>query len=544
MLDDHSVMFAQEPTCSSTSPCRNSLSYCNLDAQVCLGAPSTSTINVSLHELPAAWRRGSNHGGRACVDAASRLRDLSTASQQWHRLRSRKFDRPAAREDLLDGRRRRAAAAGDRSCWGCWVPKYEAFAPGIPRARPHAQQPCCSGRGDCVLGLCVCHSGAYGIDCAHGHAHGHTQPPPPARRGLAIYVYDLPAEIGSVSLKVPRYGHQGSLYWAEKVFVDALLRDTAVRTLDPNLADLFYIPLWSVELGSNTGCARGHVDIVSRYVAQTYPFWNRTAGADHVLFLPGDKGACGVGPTNLIIISHWGLLGPWSTMEAAASKRYWSSVGQDAHALSKRLRSGQVCHAPHKDIVVPPFHMLNGALRTPPPNPNRRVSYTLAHAGGVWSWKNVGTRQPGYSQGVRQALWAQFNGSAHQELGLPMLLTTARIDESDWLNSALCLAPSGEGFGQRVSKFALLGCVPLIAQVLPLLASRSPDCTSLLPLAYLIAPPSLPLRPVLYPSPIVSNRLPPSPTVSHRLPPSPTFSHLLPPSPTFSHLLPPSPTFL
>ena len=48
----------------------------------------------------------------------------------------------------------------------------------------------------------------------------------------------------------------------------------------------------------------------AEYVRSALPFWNASGGADHVVLITGDKGACGLGPTEVIVLSHWGLVGP------------------------------------------------------------------------------------------------------------------------------------------------------------------------------------------------------------------------------------------
>ena len=40
-----------------------------------------------------------------------------------------------------------------RGCWGC--------------VHNDSDTHCCSGRGDCRMGLCMCRDGAFGMDCAH-----------------------------------------------------------------------------------------------------------------------------------------------------------------------------------------------------------------------------------------------------------------------------------------------------------------------------------------------------------------------------------------
>ena len=104
-----------------------------------------------------------------------------------------------------------------KGCWGC--------------VHNDTDQHCCSGRGDCRVGLCVCRDGAFGMDCAHEAEAEATQAPPKrggrpphGRRGrplaaveaaaipqgLRIYVHEMPFEFGqtwlaSVALARLRY---------------------------------------------------------------------------------------------------------------------------------------------------------------------------------------------------------------------------------------------------------------------------------------------------------------------------------------------------
>ena len=104
-----------------------------------------------------------------------------------------------------------------QGCWGC--------------VHNDTDQHCCSGRGDCRVGLCMCRDGAFGMDCAHEAEAEATQAPPKrggrpphGRRGrplaaveaaaipqgLRIYVHEMPFEFGqtwlaSVALARLRY---------------------------------------------------------------------------------------------------------------------------------------------------------------------------------------------------------------------------------------------------------------------------------------------------------------------------------------------------
>eukprot|EP00966_Prymnesium_polylepis_P315700 7294505-Prymnesium_polylepis.1 len=102
-----------------------------------------------------------------------------------------------------------------------------------------------AAKGSCIYGLCVCSGGAFGIDCAHptptigpdARVDSRTQ------RDLAIYVYEVPPEL----TLVPMASKAGEdvMYTAERMFVHTLLSDRTVRTLDPEAADLFLVPLFS-----------------------------------------------------------------------------------------------------------------------------------------------------------------------------------------------------------------------------------------------------------------------------------------------------------
>ncbi len=48
-----------------------------------------------------------------------------------------------------------------------------------------------------------------------------------------------------------------------------------------------------------------------RWLAQAHPYWNRSAGADHVWLFSHDEGACWAPTevaTNSIILTHWGRM--------------------------------------------------------------------------------------------------------------------------------------------------------------------------------------------------------------------------------------------
>lgn len=208
--------------------------------------------------------------------------------------------------------------------------------------------------------------------------------------------------------------------------------------------------------------------------------------ARQVIWLTGDRGACGLGPTGAaaepIFVSHWGLLGPWAdaraialrgsdaspvlrdavlrerpgaaSVEAAATKPAnmleeaaaaplssprdatlapaleaeapAMGAGSSAGGRRTHFESKGWCHAPHKDIIVPPFILApalgwEAAWRQADlshhPRPLFNVTYQLVHSGGICGWRNGCSGRPLYTQrpspyslGIRQRLFDAWGG--------------------------------------------------------------------------------------------------------------------------------------
>ena len=127
---------------------------------------------------------------------------------------------------------------------------------------------------------------------------------------------------------------------------------------------------------------------------------------------------------------------------------------------------GEWCHAPHKDVVVPPYGDVQ-FVDARNEEQDGAIEYALLHVGGIWGAGNHGARRlTFYSQGMRQAIYMRFG----DERGLPYNFWIQNRSMRSGLlahktkHSKFCLAPSGHGWGMRTGKNAVLGCVPLIAQ--------------------------------------------------------------------------------
>ena len=337
-------------------------------------------------------------------------------------------------------------------------------------------------------GLCACSAGFSGIDCAHHE--------PPRRRsattrrrphGLAVYVYDLPSDLGLAAFAFNAYRNAGgeTIYLAEWHFLEALLGDGSVRVSDPEQADLFFVPTFTAQgVSSNFFCPKGQIELVASHLRAHSPYWQRSSGRDHVFFVTGDKGACGLPPAvgaRAIFITHFGLLGPYSAMpRASATTRNLHS----SKAVVSEMDSAQWCHAPHKDIVAPPLVPRQPASTEPPTDAfvTRPYKYLLVHAGGIYGPQGVSHSRKSwqssrYSQGMRQELFERYP-RAHPH---GIYISERRVPDSTFLESKTCLAPTGEGWGVRLIKSVISGCVPLVAQPWMEQAYARPESSRILP---------------------------------------------------------------
>ncbi|RZC77024.1 hypothetical protein C5167_001184 [Papaver somniferum] len=113
--------------------------------------------------------------------------------------------------------------------------------------------------------------------------------------GLKIYIYDLPSKYSTDWLSNKRCSNH---LFASEVAIHRALMGSDVRTLNPNEADFFFVPVY-VSCNFSTvngfpalGHARPLLASAIQLISNEMPFWNRSQGSDHVFVASHDFGAC------------------------------------------------------------------------------------------------------------------------------------------------------------------------------------------------------------------------------------------------------------
>lgn len=103
-------------------------------------------------------------------------------------------------------------------------------------------------------------------------------------KSLKIYIYPHKKDDPFANVLLPMRSEPGGNYASESYFKKSLFNSHFV-TNDPSKADLFYLPFSIASLRHDKRVGAGGIpDFIKNYIhniSRSYPFWNRTGGADH-----------------------------------------------------------------------------------------------------------------------------------------------------------------------------------------------------------------------------------------------------------------------
>ncbi len=332
----------------------------------------------------------------------------------------------------------------------------------------------------------------------------------------AIFVYELPIEF-NVQLWTTKskdedcalraYVEGNATQWKQHAFgMEVALHERLLasehRVSDPELADFFYVPVWGgCWLSRFSRPTPRHHDFFHlrnampeiktpraarasqvyrralAYISSTWPYWNRSGGADHIWTFPHDEGAC-LAPRELnasILVSHWGRLA------VRPPNHTTISTGQGWHVppWHRQMVGGtHACYTPGKDVLLPIYKSRSFVQASP------YVTGKLKERRVLLTFRGNAVRQPAaFSFGLRQQLFAAFHrhpdlcasvraqdpahtaeAGADYRADAPGCLlvgghTRDYIDELQ--RSVFCAVLPGNGWG-HIEEPVIHGCIPLI----------------------------------------------------------------------------------
>eukprot|EP00878_Enallax_costatus_P016506 GHUV01017315.1.p1 GENE.GHUV01017315.1~~GHUV01017315.1.p1 ORF type:complete len:576 (+),score=57.68 GHUV01017315.1:463-2190(+) len=246
----------------------------------------------------------------------------------------------------------------------------------------------CMNRGICRGGFCHCKPGWWGKDCSRSKAfaphNAHS-----SVTALKIYAYELPTHLAYDMERFVGFQGHDPTYIAYKGFISGFMNDWTVRTENPWEANLFFVPALTYAYSSNLGDVTVHLQRVMTWVRDQRPFFNRTAGKDHFVWLPNDRGGCWIDPSdpllgNLIKISHFGF----------------HQTNTKLPEFKMMPQQGASCHIPERDVVAAPYSWQQELLA----NETYRTFNASSVPNGslLFFAGSIRENEPEYSGGVRQ----------------------------------------------------------------------------------------------------------------------------------------------
>ena len=346
--------------------------------------------------------------------------------------------------------------------------------------RPWACFNACSRQGICIRGQCACDLGYFGIDCSinlknftrdNDELHARLDDPDTGFSGsgqlttnvsnssqftthvhpgeLRIYVYELPAWLNLEQIIDRGAGHMHmhhDIYNSYFIFLERLLHDWTVRTLDPTDADLFYVPSFGYGMGGNGGTPAQQVRRTLAYLQAHYPeHFLQYEGADHVVWAVNDMGVCPMPAdlSHLIWIENFGLTHlNWDIAEKDDPDKCFNTL----HGIVAPAFEGDPAQF-HTEAYGVPY---NQVADVPFPTHERKVFFYFS--GGY----RFGDKK--YSQGVRQQVYALFRNAS----GFVVMEHDSRGAQISMRDATFCLCPAGSGWSHRLTYAMVSGCIPVI----------------------------------------------------------------------------------
>ncbi len=193
---------------------------------------------------------------------------------------------------------------------------------------------------------------------------------------------------------------------------------------------------------------------VINYVRQKFPYWNRTDGRDHMIWVPGDRSSClleSIEAKSLIKLTHFGYFD-----HTPSYKKFPMVLDVPNEEWG--------CYHPLRDVVMPPF-LPNGSLfaqetyvdrRNSINNPLPERTQLFFFAGGFRPY------EPDYSGYTRHLIAEYLPKWNDSEI---RIVDGGVFDYEETLRrTKFCLAPYGHGWGIRLVSSMVTGCVPVIIQ--------------------------------------------------------------------------------
>ncbi|WVZ98839.1 hypothetical protein U9M48_044216 [Paspalum notatum var. saurae] len=261
---------------------------------------------------------------------------------------------------------------------------------------------------------------------------------------LKVYVYDLPARYNK---KLPEKDPRCLTHmFAAEIFVHRSLLSSAVRTLDPEEADWFYAPVYTTCDLTPSGhpmpfdsprMMRGAI----RLLAERWPYWNRSEGADHFFVTPHDFGACFHFQEEKAVAR--------GVLPLLRRATLVQTFGQRRHAC---LQDGSITVPPY----APPGKM-EEARRLLPPGGTPRS--TFVYFRGLFY--DAGNDPEGgyYARGARASVWENFKSNPLFDISTERPATYYQ----DMQRAVFCLCPLGWApWSPRLVEAVVFGCIPVV----------------------------------------------------------------------------------